>query len=397
MAEYPVGGRSSFGLQPLYFNLSKVQASIGHDVHVIAKRSPGQPSLETYAGVTVHRVDFPFNLQALTTLRKLVDPTTPTVIHTHSTSGYFLTATKRALPAPIVSHVHGTTYSAATPAVLSFGSIRNEYSRWGVTTSYLRERALWSAADRIAAVSTSVKSDLVSRYGIGEAKIRLVYNGVDADLFKPDRTPEFPEKKVIEGKKVILYVGHFGLRKGIPFLIRSMREVTKEVPDAFLVCIGGVPSWLPKGEYWSHLNALIEENGLEGKVLLLDRKANEALPAYYSAADIFVLPSYYEAFPKVLIEAMACERPVITSNLGGTRDSVEDGVNGKLVDYADPIQLADAIVTILEDEAMAKRMGKAGRERVLRDFTWEAVSERIESVYGEVLPIRGELGSADFR
>ena len=387
VAEYPVGGKSSFGLQPLYFNLSRVQASIGHDVHVIAKRSPGQPSLENYAGVTVHRVDFPFNLQAIASLRKLVDLGAPTIIHTHSTSGYFLTAAKRTFAAPLVSHVHGTTYSAATPAVLSFGTIRNEYSKWGVTTSFLREKALWSAADRIAAVSTSVQSDLISRYGIDKAKIRLVFNGVDATLFRPDPAPDFPEKKELEGKKVVLYVGHFGLRKGIPFLIRSMKMVSKEVPNAVLVCIGGVPSWLPKGDYWSYLNALIKENDLDGKVLLLDGKANEELPAYYSASDVFVLPSYYEAFPKVLIEAMACEKPVVTCNLGGTRDSVEDGVNGTLVDYANPNQLADAIIAILEDEGMASRMGKAGRERVLRDFTWQAVSERVESVYGEVLTI----------
>jgi len=390
VAEYPVGGKSSFGLQPLYFNLSKVQASAGHDVHVIAKRYPGQPNLEDYAGVTVHRVDFPFNLQALASLRKLVDSSAPTIIHTHSTSGYFLTAARRTFAAPIVSHVHGTTFSVATPVVLSFGSIRNDYSRWGVTTSYMREKALWSVADRIAAVSTSVQSDLVSRYDIEESKIRLVYNGVDATLFSPDPAPDFPERKELEGKRVVLYVGHFGLRKGIPFLIRSMRLVTKEVPNTVLICIGGVPSWLPRGDYWSHLNALIEENGLGGKVLLLDRKKNEALPAYYSAADVFVLPSYYEAFPKVLIEAMACEKPVVTSNLGGTRDSVEEGVNGILVNYANPAQMAQAIVTILEDEGMAKKMGRAGRERVLRDFTWQAVANRVESIYGELLNRNGK-------
>jgi glycosyltransferase involved in cell wall biosynthesis len=289
------------------------------------------------------------------------------------------------MSAPVVSHVHGTTYSVATPIVLAFGTTRIGYSRWGVTTSFIREKALWSAADRIAAVSTSVKSDLSRRYGIEEDKIRLVYNGVDADLFKPVESPDFPEKSLVEGKKVVLYVGHFGLRKGIPFLIQAMKTVTKEVPDSMLVCVGGVPTWLPKKDYWSYLNGLIEQNNLSGKVLLLDRVPNERLPNYYSMSSVLVLPSYYEAFPKVLIEAMACERPAISSRMGGTQDSIEDGVNGYLVNFADPEELARAIMIVLQDEGMARRMGRMGRQKVVREFTWNAVAKRIDSIYGEVL------------
>ncbi len=85
--------------------------------------------------------------------------------------------------------------------MLAFGGIRVGYSRWGVTTSFIREKALWSAADRIAAVSTSVKSDLSRRYGIPDDKIRLVYNGVDSDLFRPIENPDFPEKARWKGRR----------------------------------------------------------------------------------------------------------------------------------------------------------------------------------------------------
>ena len=383
--EYAGGAKASYGLQPVYYNLSKVQAMNGHEVHVIARRRPTEPALETDEGVRVHRVGNPFTLNALTKLRELTTNGSLSVVHTHSTTGAFLAATKRTIGAPIVSHVHGTTYSVATPTVLSFGGIRVGYSRWGVTTSFIREKALWSAADRIAAVSTSVKSDLSRRYGIPDDKIRLVYNGVDSELFRPIENPEFPERSSVEGKKVVLYVGHFGLRKGIPFLIRAMKTVTREVPDSMLVCVGGVPSWLPKRDYWSYLNGLVEQNDLTGKVLLLDRVPNEGLPNYYSMSSVLVLPSYYEAFPKVLIEAMACEKPAISSRMGGTQDSIEDGVNGYLVNFADPVDLARAIVTVLQDEGLARRMGRAGRQKVVRDFTWKAVARRIDSIYGEVL------------
>ncbi len=265
-----------------------------------------------------------------------------------------------------MSHIHGTTYSVATPITLSFGDIKAGYSPWKVTTSFMREKALWSAADRLAAVSTSVKSDLIARYGIKEEKIRLVYNGVDAELCSDrSRTRISPRSELVEGKKVVLYVGHFGLRKGVPFLIRAMKIVNEEVPNSMLVCVGGVPSWLPKGDYWSYLNGLVEQNGLKGKVILLDRVPNEKLPNYYSMSSVFVLPSYYEAFPKVLIEAMACEKPAISSRMGGTQDSIEDGVNGFLVNYADPEAIARAIITILQDEDAGREDGedwkRAGR------------------------------------
>ena len=345
VADYAVGGKASYGLQPVYYNLSRVQAMNGHEVHVIARRRSNEPKTEVYEGVRVHRVSSPFTLNALTKLRELTsNDGIPSVVHTHSTSGVFLAAMKRGINAPIVSHIHGTTYSAATPITLSFGDIKAGYSRWKVTTSFMREKALWSTADRLAAVSTSVKSDLIGRYGMKEEKIRLVYNGVDAELFKPIAEPDFPEKAMVEGKKVVLYVGHFGLRKGVPFLIRAMKLVNQEVPDSMLVCVGGVPGWLPKGDYWSYLNGLVEQNGLKGKVILLDRVPNEKLPQYYSMSSVFVLPSYYEAFPKVLIEAMACEKPAISSRMGGTQDSIQDGVNGFLVNYADPADIARAIV-----------------------------------------------------
>ena len=387
VADYAVGGKASYGLQPVYYNLSRVQAQNGHEVHVIARRRPNEPSFESNEGVTVHRVGSPFTVNALLKLRELtrLNGGLHNVVHTHSTSGFFLAATKRAIGAPVVSHIHGTTYSVATPAPFEFGDIKLGYSKWRVATSFIREKALWSAADRLAAVSTSVKSDLLSRYHIKEQKIRLVYNGVDADLFRPIPNPEFPEKRMVGGKKVVLYVGHFGIRKGIPYLIQAMREVQKAVPDSVLVCVGGVPSWLPRADYWSYLNGIIEQNEMKGKVFLVDRVPNERLPNYYSMSDVFVLPSYYEAFPKVLIEAMACEKPAISSRMGGTRDSIEDGVNGYLVNYGDPADIARAIITVLQDEPLARRMGTIGRQKVLTSFTWRAVAERFDSIYGEVL------------
>jgi glycosyltransferase involved in cell wall biosynthesis len=194
-----------------------------------------------------------------------------------------------------------------------------------------------------------------------------------------------PIASALKGKKVVLYVGHFGLRKGIPVLIEAMKSVEKEVKDVMLLCIGGVPTWLPRGEYLDYLKQLVAKNELEGKVAFLGSIPQEELPAYYCLSDLFVLPSYYEAFPKVLVEAMACEKPVISSKMGGTSDSVEDGLNGFLVPFGSSKEIADKMILLLQDEALARTMGRRGRDRVLRDFSWDAVAGRLDSIYSELI------------
>ena len=159
-------------------------------------------------------------------------------------------------------------------------------------------------------MSNVIKDVLVTFYNIAPDRIHVVYNGIDPELFKPIPDPELPEAiKKFQGKNIILFVGHFGLRKGLPYLIQAMPQVIKEIPDAVLVCIGGVPKWLGGADYWSHLRRLINQNQLEERVVLLDKIPNSSLPLYYSLAKVFVLPTYYEALGKVIIEAYGLRSP----------------------------------------------------------------------------------------
>ncbi|MDG7000692.1 MAG: glycosyltransferase family 4 protein, partial [Nitrososphaerota archaeon] len=248
-----------------------------------------------------------------------------------------------------------------------------------------REKLLWSSANRIVTVCNAIKSDLVSNYGIEGGKISVVYNGVDTSIFKPVPDAKLPEQfKSLTGKRVILYVGHFGLRKGIMHLIKAMKKVVDEVPDAALLCIGGVPKWLGSNDYWAYLQAAVRQSDLEQRIVLGDRVPNTQLPNFYSLASVFVLPSYYEAFAKVVIEAMACERPVVVSRKGGLEEAVDDGKSGLTFDYGNAGELSDAIIAILQDERKARLMGIRGRQRVEKDFTWAAVANRIEKVYDSV-------------
>jgi alpha-maltose-1-phosphate synthase len=353
---------------------------------VISRNQGSQREREEQDGVEIYRVSEPFNLNAFRKLRNLHENNGSAVVHTHATAGVFLAPFKKALRLPVVSHIHGTTRSAYMPVRLSFGKIVYDYSRFKIAYYYFRERLFWSSSDRILAVSEPIKSDLMSNYKIDEKKIRVVFNGVDTNLFKEIPDPKLPERfGDLDDKKVVLYVGHFGLRKGLLFLIRAMKKVVAEVPDAVLVCVGGVPKWLGGTDYWSYLKNEIQEQNLEKYVFLSDRIPNSELPNFYSRANVFVLPSYYEGFAKVIIEAMACSRPVIVSRKGGPEGIVEEGRSGLLVNYGSVDELANSIIKILEDEPLGRQMGKTGRERVQRDFTWNAVARRIGSVYEEVV------------
>jgi len=284
----------------------------------------------------------------------------------------------------LVSHSHGTSRSHHVPIRFRSGDLAIDYSTMGITYDTLREKSLWRSADRVLTVSRTLMNDIRDSYGVPEDRLRVVYNGADTRLFRPDGVSEPPASlRGLEGKKIILYVGHFGLRKGIFFLIRAMKILKDEVPDGHLVCIGGVPEWLGGEDYWGILRREIESNGVGERVTLLDRVKNVDLPGYYRAAKVFALPSYYETISKVTMEAMACGVPVIATNTGGIPEVVDDGTTGILVPYASVEALASALTTLLKDDRLSRRMGTMGRAKVERLFTWEAVAQRVKSVYDE--------------
>ena len=385
MAEYPTHGESTYGLQPVFVNLSEEQVRMGYEVHVIARRSPGQPSSEIVRGVNVHRVSSPFNMTALDLCLRLTRGDKDWVFHPHATSAIFLTATRKCLRTPLVCHSHGTSRAHAAPISLSGGEVKVNGSGRGVAFHMLRERVLWSSADRLLVVSEAVMRDVTQSYGVSQDRVRVVYNGVDTDLFSPDEGGPIPAQLAsVAGKQIILFVGHFGLRKGIFFAIRAMKRVKAEFPYAHLVCVGGTPAWLGRDDYKQVLRDEIQRNGVEGCVTLLDAVRNSELVEFYRHSQVFVLPTYYEAFSKVIVEAMACGKPVVATRTGAIPELVQDAETGFLVPFGSPEAISEKLLLLLGDGNMRAAMGKRGREIVESKFTWHAVAERTRSVYNEL-------------
>jgi glycosyltransferase involved in cell wall biosynthesis len=166
------------------------------------------------------------------------------------------------------------------------------------------------------------------------------------------------------GDKLVLFVGMLVFLKGVHILIRAMKLVIRQVPDAKLLIIG-------RGVYKAQLENLVSELGLEGKAEFLDHVPQEVLRGHMRSCRVLVLPSLSEGLGRVLIEAMACGKPVIGTNTGGIPSLIHDGINGFLVPPNDPEVLAERLIYLVSNEDEAVRMGARGREFVAQTFSTE--------------------------
>jgi glycosyltransferase involved in cell wall biosynthesis len=384
--ECPAKDEINYGLGPVFYNLSVEQARQGYSVHVISTRRKGEPAEAEEDGVQIHRADAPFNLSALKLLTKLRENSHDQIIHSHSTCGLFYPAIKPVLRTPLVSHIHGTTHTHFSPKSIQLGEAESREALLDIALSTFREKFIWSRADALVLVSEAIATDLLDYYRLRPSIMKVVNNGVDTSYFRPQAQVRMPPGfETLEGRDIILFVGHFGYREGLYFLLKAMKDLKNEFPNARLACIGGTPKWLRSTEYWSALNGWIKEFELDGRVTLLDSVPHTSLANYYAAAKVFILPSYYESFAKVALEAAASGLPVVATDRGGLREIVQDGVTGFLVPFGDSEAISDRISRILSDERLSKELGARARRRVEENFTWMKVVQRISTVYQMLL------------
>ncbi len=200
-------------------------------------------------------------------------------------------------------------------------------------------------------------------------KCSIVPNGVDLAVFKP--------KSIKHSGKRILFVGRLIYYKGLQYLIKAMPEVLEKVPDAKLTIVGEGPLM---GE-WKELAKRLKVND---RIEWLGRLTDAGILKEYQKCDVFVLPSIYktEAFGIVLLEAMACGKPCIGTNVSGTEYVLED--SGIAVDPQDEEQLSTAIVRVLTNKKLADEMSRKGLAKV-REFDWKKIVDKVMSVYKSVL------------
>ncbi len=253
------------------------------------------------------------------------------------------------------------------------------------------EERVVASADRLIAANAVERGHLLRQYGAEAARIAVIPCGVDTDLFVPGERTAARVALGLDDGPLVLYVGRMTPVKGLDTLLDAFARLRERVRDVRLLMVGGDTDE-PQDGHAAELRRHCARLGLESVVRFIGPQPQERLRAYYVAADVTVLPSYYESFGMVALEAMACASPVIASRVGGLTETIRDGVTGFLVPEGDAPALAERLETVLADPDLRWRLGREGVQWAAQ-HRWPCVAEAVcreyaslESRAGEHLP-----------
>jgi D-inositol-3-phosphate glycosyltransferase len=247
------------------------------------------------------------------------------------------------------------------------------------------ERRVLACADRVIVATLAELTQLRFLYKASDRKLTIIPPGVDTSHFYP--IPADEAKLVIGLKpdaRMILFVGRIEPLKGVDTLIRAMSCLGLKDADrpVHLAIIGGEPSASPQemSAEMARLQKLCDELCLDQTVVFMGKRDQDKLPYYYSAAEVLVMPSHYESFGMVALEAMACGTPVIASDVGGLGFLVQNGETGYTIPDGEPNALCDKLSTLLNDPHLRETMGRRAAEYA-QSYTWDKIAAQIVKVY----------------
>ena len=252
---------------------------------------------------------------------------------------------------PLVMTAHSTEINRVRPDNLSL----------------LMEQNVMGEVDRFIAVSKSMRTELNRTFGIDYNKITVIPNGVDSAVFKHQNADDIRSKYQLNNRFVVLFVGRDDPQKGAKRLVDAVKGLAKQIPEIMVVMVGQKDIYSDK------------------HILCLPRVSRSELVKLYSLSDVFILPSIYEPFGIVLLEAMACETACIGIRTGGIPDIIDHNGTGLLVEPENAGGLSDAISDLYHDPEKRCRMAKNGRDRVVSHFDWNSISAKTIGVYKQVL------------
>ncbi len=299
------------------------------------------------------------------------------LIHSHYwLSGLVGQALKAAWDVPHVTMFH------------TLGEIKNRASsRENETDLRIRSEAeIIQGADRVICATEQERSLISQLYAAAPGKVSVIPLGVDLDRFQPQDKEAARAELGLEGQRIVLFVGRIEPLKGVDILINAAAMLDSDI-DCSVLIVGGDEA--SEAEL-AQLRDLTREQGIENRVAFVGAIDRDKLPLYYNAADVCVVPSHYESFGLVAVEAMASGVPVVASRVGGLTGTIKDGETGYLVPWLCPEPFAERIELLLDNEPLRRNLGESAREAV-GVYRWENVSDRILAVYEELIEAHSNL------
>lgn len=249
------------------------------------------------------------------------------------------------------------------------------------------EKTVLETAERIVATSPQEKA-LMRSHVSSKGHIDIIPCGTDIHRFGRMNRPAARELLGLNPEdKIVFYIGRFDRRKGIETIVRGVaRSQLRGNPHLKLIIGGGSRPGESDGIERERIEGIVGLLGMSDFTTFPGRISDELLPAYYTAADVCVVPSHYEPFGLVAIEAMACGTPVVASNVGGLQFTVLPEETGLLAPAKDEIAFGEAIDRILTNPEWRNQLGEAGRRIVESNFSWDGVAYQLSNLYTSLIP-----------
>jgi len=362
--------------------LAEALVKIGHDVDVITVGYE-LPEYENINGVNIHRVRpikhghfLTWALLMGNAMEKklgLLGINNYDVIHCHDWMAYPVgSSIKHLLSKPYIQSIHSTEMGRC-------GGIHSEDSK------VISDLEWWSTYEShaIITVSNSIKEEICSIFNVPWDKVNVIYNGINPEEFDiPMNEQEKNNFKLSIGiqphEKMILFVGRLVYQKGVEYLIRAVPDIIKNHPNSKVVIAGS-------GDMRGYLEDLAFQLGCRDKIIFLGYIRGQMLKKLYKSSDLTVIPSIYEPFGIVALEAMAAGSPVIASAVGGLKEIIHHEYNGVTVYPKNPDSIAWGVNRVLSDEGFREWIVSNAKKDVYNKYSWEAVAHNTIDVYNKVI------------
>lgn len=295
------------------------------------------------------------------------EPVDSDIVHTHtwysSFAGYLI---KTLFKIPLVVTCH---------SLEPLRPWKTDQIGTGYNLSLWVEKLAIENADKVIAVSKEMKKDILKLFNISADRIEVIHNGIDLNKWKKTNSRN-AQKKYDIPEKYVLFFGRTTKQKGIDTLIEASDFIDPTV--RIVICTTGADTT----EFLKEMESFAKT---KKNITWLNKMLDESeCIEIYSGASVFVCPSIYEPFGIINLEAMACEVPVVASAVGGIKEIVVDGKTGFLIEPSKPKLLAQKVNEILSNRKLAETLGKNGRKRVEKHFSWTTIAKQVKQLYEQI-------------